>query len=120
MVLSPNILQKGGVAAVMSNNYNHASCQSCQANPVQFYQTNRQAGYNNSYMNPACDKACDCSCDNDITPLSSFPENYSYAMAYIPFQQFDSVYPADKALCRGTLFPCLDKPWMVATRGCIR
>lgn len=35
------------------------------------------------------------------------------AMAYVPMQQWSCVYEDDhKALCRGTIFPCLDKPFL--------
>lgn len=53
-----------------------------------------------------------CSCKK-----SPFPMNTSLAMAYVPFQQSGEVYPCDKALCRGTIFPCLDKPFLM---GCCK
>ena len=34
------------------------------------------------------------------------------AMAYVPFQIWNKTYDLDKALQAGTLFPCLDKPFM--------
>ncbi|MEE0863123.1 MAG: spore coat associated protein CotJA [Lachnospiraceae bacterium] len=33
-------------------------------------------------------------------------------MAYVPFQIWNKTYELDKALQVGTLFPCLDKPFM--------
>ena len=39
----------------------------------------------------------------DVTPL---------AMAYVPNQQWDTVYAAEKGLCRGTIFPALDLPFL--------
>ncbi|MBR2315647.1 MAG: spore coat associated protein CotJA [Clostridia bacterium] len=44
--------------------------------------------------------------------MTSFPEDYVLAMAYVPFQSFNETYDAEKALCQGTLFPCLDKPFV--------
>ena len=41
------------------------------------------------------------------TPLDELP----LAMSYVPMQKFGEVYSEDDALCRGTLFPCLDKPF---------
>ena len=35
---------------------------------------------------------------------------FALTMVYIPMQPFGATYDADKALCRGTLFPDLDKP----------
>lgn len=40
------------------------------------------------------------------------PKELSYAMAYIPFQQWETPYETDVALSRGTVFPCLDKPFI--------
>lgn len=34
------------------------------------------------------------------------------AMAFVPDQFFDEVYEAPTALSRGTIFPCLDKPFL--------
>lgn len=33
------------------------------------------------------------------------------AMAYVPWQVWQDIYDADKALCRGTIFQELDKPF---------
>lgn len=34
------------------------------------------------------------------------------AMFYVPVQEWTDVYDTDTALKRGTLFPCLDKPFI--------
>lgn len=45
------------------------------------------------------------------------PCDISYAMAYVPFQQWcDDIYTPDKALCQGTLFPALDLPFKMGGR----
>ena len=49
--------------------------------------------------------------------MTEFPENVSVAMAYVPFQINNDVYPCEKALCVGTIFPVLDKPFLA---GCLR
>jgi hypothetical protein len=41
-----------------------------------------------------------------------FPDETPYAMAYIPFQQFDTTYPAERGLEYGTIFPELNKPFL--------
>lgn len=46
-----------------------------------------------------------------ITPL---PENPVVAMAYVPYQQMDTMYNAEQGLNRGTMFPVLDKPFLAA------
>ncbi len=46
---------------------------------------------------------------SDTMMLADFP----LAMAYVPWQKnFDSIYDTDKALCAGTIFQCLDKPFL--------
>ena len=45
-----------------------------------------------------------CPADN-IGPLA-------LAMFYVPVQEWTSVYDTKTALERGTLFPCLDKPFI--------
>ena len=49
--------------------------------------------------------------------MELLPDTPVYAMAYVPFQQWGEVYSCDKALMRGTLFPCLDLPF---TMGCCK
>ncbi|MCY1714433.1 spore coat associated protein CotJA [Caproiciproducens galactitolivorans] len=43
------------------------------------------------------------------TPL---PAVTVVAMAYVPFQQFGTIYDPEKGLRSGTLFPDLDKPFL--------
>lgn len=52
-----------------------------------------------------------------VEGISAFPENPSLAMAYVPFQHFAEVYSCEKALKQGTIFPCLDKPFLM---GCVK
>lgn len=59
----------------------------------------------------------DMSCgDMRCRERKALPCNTSVAMAYIPFQQWDEVYSADKGLSAGTMFPCLNLPFV----GCAR
>ena len=44
---------------------------------------------------------------NSMDSLGQFP----IAMAYVPWQRFDQTYDLSKALCVGTIFPELDKPF---------
>lgn len=51
----------------------------------------------------------DQTCLPDLTPL---PPDPVPAMAYVPFQQWNSnLHSAERALDAGTLFPVLDKPF---------
>lgn len=38
-------------------------------------------------------------------------KNAVLAMAYVPIQELNTVYTEEDALCQGTLFPDLDKPF---------
>ncbi len=55
--------------------------------------------------------------EKNKTDTSSLSEK-SLGMAYVPWQQdFGNVYDLDKAFCKGTIFPCLDKPFL-GRSGC--
>ena len=38
--------------------------------------------------------------------------NFALTMAYVPIQPFETPYDLPTALCRGTIFPSLDKPFL--------
>ena len=61
-----------------------------------------------------CREEADTSCG---CTKGRFPVNTAYAMAYVPFQQSGEVYSCDRALARGTIFPCLDLPFL---KGCCK
>ncbi len=48
------------------------------------------------------------SCKMDTSALLPL----SLAMAYVPMQTWGETYTPEKALCRGTIFPVLDLPFM--------
>lgn len=45
-------------------------------------------------------------------PDSIFPKQTPLAMAYIPFQKWETPYEPEVGLSRGTIFPSLDKPFI--------
>lgn len=45
-------------------------------------------------------------------PMGAFPEDTPLAMAYVPYQTWEEPYEDEVALCRGTIFPSLDKPFI--------
>lgn len=49
---------------------------------------------------------------------SSCLNNKPIAMAYVPWQHFNSVYEPDKALMCGTIFPELNKPFLGKRGAC--
>ncbi|MCD7775746.1 MAG: spore coat associated protein CotJA [Clostridiales bacterium] len=46
-----------------------------------------------------------------LCAVTEFPECTVPAMAYVPFQLDLSHFSAEEALCKGTLFPVLSKPF---------
>lgn len=40
-------------------------------------------------------------------------EQYPVAMGYIPWQQWQQTYTLERSLCRGTIFPDLDLPFVM-------
>jgi hypothetical protein len=52
-----------------------------------------------------------CGCDTNMYSNNGC-DNMPLAMAYVPWQTWNKTYELDKALHVGTLFPCLDKPFM--------
>ena len=45
-------------------------------------------------------------------PKTALPSDMAFAMAYVPFQPWQKPYDAEAGLERGTVFPCLDKPFI--------
>lgn len=60
-----------------------------------------------------------CGSAYDFKPMTSLPENPMVTMSYTPFQVSMNTYDADEALQNGTLFPCLNKPFL-GKGGCRR
>lgn len=54
----------------------------------------------------------DSKCLNKYDETTKLPKNTVVAMAYVPFQTCKDSYEAEKALCQGTLFKNLDKPFL--------
>lgn len=60
-------------------------------------------------------------CEGCPQPEGKFPESTSIAMAYVPYQKWEQTYDVNIALCRGTIFPSLDKPFIgeeAVSNGC--
>ena len=59
-----------------------------------------------------------CNCPMQPMPYNnsdcrdSVSADWVLAMSYVPWQTWNKTYELDKALHVGTLFPCLDKPFM--------
>ena len=61
-------------------------------------------------VQPGMERSNDCFCDSKMK--SALPKDTVCAMAYVPYQTSNDVYPSEKALLCGTCFPVLDKPFM--------
>ena len=53
----------------------------------------------------------------DVNLVSAFPRDPVVAMAYIPYQNPKAVYTASCGLKKGTMFPCLNKPFLGGRRN---
>lgn len=53
---------------------------------------------------------------------NSFPaaEQFPVAMAYVPWQKFETMYEPQRALNVGTIFPELELPFWAGRRNCRR
>ncbi len=57
------------------------------------------------------------SCSNSgCREREALPDCVRVAMAYVPYQQWNEIYAADKGFSAGTMFPCLNLPF----EGCSR
>ncbi len=45
-------------------------------------------------------------------PCGRFPKETPIAMAYVPYQSWETPYDEATALSRATIFPALDKPFI--------
>ena len=60
----------------------------------------------------------DCGKETDsFAPLASLPSNTVTTMAYVPFQTNKTTFEDEDALCKGTLFTDLYKPFL---RGALK
>lgn len=51
-------------------------------------------------------------------PYDNDCANQVVAMAYVPWQNLNTVYDPEDGFEQGTIFPELDKPWMIGGGGC--
>lgn len=66
----------------------------------------------NPYFSGLDSTDCEDNCTESYKPTSPLPKNPVPAMAYIPFQQFSQPYSSQEGFKKGTIFPCLDKPFL--------
>lgn len=52
-----------------------------------------------------------------MEPQGIFPAQMTLAMAYVPYQAWEQPLPPDEALCAGTVFSSLVKPFMMEKGG---
>ena len=89
--IDPRVLAR--IAAERQRAKNTGDC-GCGCNDVS---VTREAGNNG------------CDCNNDENYHSEF--NYSLAMVYSPYQQFQNLYCEEEGFVAGTIFKELDKPF---------
>ncbi len=74
--------------------------------------------YPSPYMNPAPAKAAPCACAVESRNTDDTCPAMVVAMAYVPWQELETVYEPENGYPRGTIFPELDKPLMVGGSCC--
>ena len=79
--------------------------------------THRGSGHSRSSM-PPCSSAPATPCCREQTASDTL-KSLPLAMAYIPWQQWRSLYEAEKGFCLGTIFAELDMPFH-GKGGCCR
>lgn len=125
----------GNDCACDRNNCNNCSCEKNNGNDCSCEMSNSNdcSCERSNISDCSCKKnSCnDCSCDNCARRATDFQPvcqdtwqqpcdnlcSLSIAMAYVPWQKYTELYPLDKALRAGTIFPCLDKPF-IGKGGC--
>ncbi|HCJ40239.1 MAG TPA: hypothetical protein DHV89_00945 [Ruminococcus sp.] len=66
--------------------------------------------FDNTPLGQLLESSDDCLYTNSGSDV--LPGSLSMAMSYVPFQKWGRIYECDVALERGTVFPCLDKPFI--------
>ena len=74
--------------------------------------------YPSPYMSPTSTKAAPCACAAEPRNTVDACAAMVVAMAYVPWQELETVYEPEKGYPRGTIFPELDKPLMVGGSCC--
>lgn len=69
----------------------------------------------NNYSQARCVKRC-----APVSPpfMDTFHESVPLAMAYVPMQEFNTVFELCEGLKNGTIFPELYKPFLGSKGGC--
>lgn len=65
-------------------------------------------------------RPCGCASSEPAARGACFDNEYVVGMAYVPWQNFSTVYEPDHALEAGTIFPELDKPFLAVRGGMCR
>ena len=82
------------------------------------YYNRNQTVTRRQLYNTVTQDTCPCQPVPYPTQTAEDCENMVVAMAYVPWQQWHTVYEADTAFMQGTLFPELDKPWLAGGVNC--
>lgn len=58
------------------------------------------------------------SCTRPAAPVCGSREDFPVAMAYVPWQHWNTVYDLERGMACGTIFPELNKPFRGVRGGC--
>lgn len=89
---------------------------------------NKQCGMNHYYMPRMMNRSGHCPGNRQASvraeaaaaPVECTPDGQpmALAMAYVPWQVLGTLYDPEEGFCQGTIFPELNKPWMVGGINC--
>lgn len=106
---TPAYQQRGASAS----SYTRESCGRCSANRNQAYGSMNYASSRSGQNGGMHYRQNSSDCCQTKDPLCGFP----LAMAYVPWQTWQAIYEPDQALCQGTIFMELDKPFLGCRGG---
>ena len=108
-----NLSQSPGCGCGSSNNSGRSGCGCNSA------QNSGRSGCGCGSSQNSGRSGCNCGREsaasyNVCHPGSSLSEqNAKVGLGYVPWQQWECTYPLDRALFTGTIFPSLDKPFLI-------
>lgn len=88
----------------MPNSYGNCRSERTCGSPYEMNQTSN------------CNRPSDNDCDKRDYDVDKM--NFPVGMAYVPWQNFQEVYPLEHAFHEGTLFPCLNLEFLCGNPAC--
>ena len=106
-----NLSQSPGCGCGSSQSSGCSGCGSSQS----FGRPGCSCGSSQTSERPGCSCGQESAASYNICRPGSAPseQNAMVGIGYVPWQQWECTYPLDRALFSGTIFPSLDKPFLI-------